>query len=174
MLHNKSSTLQISILQIENTSSYFQTLVDSIIEEVNMAKIKSYQEDFVFCSYSFYETIEKLEFLQVFQSGSLTRSLAKYSFHNIAIFSRAPLLHGQFRHLPKAPGFVGPTNCSIKNCFYLFQYIYSFLKKIIYWKWDQILNYFGKREVFSFSTKILLFLFIIFMLIFHLWRFIII
>ena len=71
---------------LKNAASYFQALADSIIEEVNMLGIESYQDDFVICSNSFEETLEKLnKFLQVFSKYNLTLNLAKCSFHQTEI-----------------------------------------------------------------------------------------
>ena len=53
--------------RLKNASSYLQVFTKSVIEEVNMPGIEPYQDDFVICSNSFDETIEKLnKFLQVF------------------------------------------------------------------------------------------------------------
>ena len=67
---------------LKNAASYFQALADSIIEEVNMLGIESYQDDFVICSNPFEETLQKLSrFLQVFSKYNLTLNLAKCLFH---------------------------------------------------------------------------------------------
>ena len=45
---------------LKNAASYFQALADSVIEEVNVLGIESYQDDFVIWSNSFEETLQKL------------------------------------------------------------------------------------------------------------------
>lgn len=71
---------------MRNAASYFQALIDSIIEETNMSGIFSYQDDIILCTNSLDETLQKLEaLLSVFIRHNLTINLKKCNFHSSTV-----------------------------------------------------------------------------------------
>lgn len=70
------------VFGLKTAASTFQALMDTIIDEVNFPGIYAYQDDLIFGSNSFNETMEKLtKILSVFTKHNLTLSPSKCSFH---------------------------------------------------------------------------------------------
>jgi len=67
---------------LKTSASYFQFLVDSLIEESALDGIFSFQDDFIIASNSFEDTLHKLRIIfNLFKKYNLTLSPAKCSFH---------------------------------------------------------------------------------------------
>lgn len=71
---------------LKTSAGHFQELPDTIVEEVDLPGIVTYIDDFIICSNSFQETIDKLDkLLKVFKKHNLTLNLEKCSFHTISV-----------------------------------------------------------------------------------------
>jgi len=74
------------IFGMKNSSSIFQHLIDTVIDESNLDGVLCYQDDLILASNSFQETVSKLEVLfNLFRKYNLTLSSSKCNFHKSAI-----------------------------------------------------------------------------------------
>lgn len=74
------------VFGLKTAASFFQALIDKVLEEANIQGCFGYQDDIVLCSNSFQESCEKLtKILDLFQKYNLTLCAAKCKFHQESI-----------------------------------------------------------------------------------------
>ena len=70
------------VFGLKTAAQYFQSMADSIIQQVNEDVVVSYQDDFMLDSKEFDETCRKLQrILTVFKNNNLTLNPQKCTFH---------------------------------------------------------------------------------------------